>query len=42
LATYHHQTAKIVPYYRAKGLLVEIDGMAGIEDVTNAIDGVIA
>jgi adenylate kinase len=42
LAAYHHQTAKIVPYYRAKGLLVEIDGMAGIEDVTIAIDGVSA
>jgi adenylate kinase len=42
MAAYHDQTAEIVPYYRAKGLLAEIDGMAGIEDVTVAIDGIIA
>ena len=42
LAAYHDQTAEIVPYYRAKGLLAEIDGMAGIEDVTVAIEGIIA
>jgi adenylate kinase len=42
LAAYHDQTAEIVPYYRAKGLLAEIDGMAEIEDVTVAIEGIIA
>ena len=42
LAAYHDQTAEIVPYYLAKGLLVEIDGMAEIEDVTVAIEGIIA
>jgi adenylate kinase len=42
MAAYHDQTAEIVPYYRAKGLLAEIDGMAGIEDVTVAIEGIIA
>ena len=42
LVAYHDQTAEIVPYYLAKGLLVEIDGMAEIEDVTVAIEGIIA
>lgn len=38
LAAYHDQTAGIVPYYRSKGLLAEIDGMAKIEDVIVAIE----
>ena len=38
LAAYHAQTAEIVPYYSAKGLLTEIDGMLDIEDVTAAIE----
>jgi adenylate kinase len=42
LAAYHDQTAETVPYYLGKGLLAEIDGMAEIEDVTVAIEGVIA
>ena len=42
LAAYHDQTAEIVPYYNGKGLLAEIDGMAEIEDVTVAIEGIIA
>ena len=42
LAAYHDQTAEIVPYYHEKGLLAEIDGMAEIEDVTVAIEGIIA
>jgi adenylate kinase len=37
LSAYHAQTAEIVPYYRAKGILAEIDGMQDIEDVTVAI-----
>ncbi|MEL0111970.1 MAG: adenylate kinase [Rickettsiales bacterium] len=37
LSAYHAQTAEIVPYYRAKGILAEIDGMLDIEDVTVAI-----
>lgn len=39
LSAYHSQTAEIVPYYSAKGLLVEINGMLDIEDVTVAIEG---
>ncbi|MEC8174273.1 MAG: adenylate kinase [Pseudomonadota bacterium] len=42
LAAYNAQTAEIVPYYAAKGNLVEIDGMLDIEDVTVAIQGVIS
>ena len=42
LVAYHDQTAEIVPYYNGKGLLAEIDGMAEIEDVTVAIEGIIA
>ncbi|MEC8134690.1 MAG: nucleoside monophosphate kinase, partial [Pseudomonadota bacterium] len=42
LAAYNAQTAEIAPYYRAKGNLVEIDGMLDIENVTVAIQGVIS
>jgi adenylate kinase len=34
LQAYHDQTAPLLPYYRAKGLLVSVDGMAEIDDVT--------
>jgi adenylate kinase len=34
LGAYHAQTAPLLPYYRAKGLLVSVDGMAEIDDVT--------
>ncbi len=37
LATYHAQTAPILPYYRAKGVLKTVDGMAPIEAVGEAI-----
>ena len=42
LAAYHDQTAEIVPYYLGKDLLAEINGMAEIEDITVAIEGIIA
>ncbi|MEC7537692.1 MAG: adenylate kinase, partial [Pseudomonadota bacterium] len=42
LAAYNAQTAEIVPYYGARGNLVEIDGMLDIENVTDAIQGVIS
>jgi adenylate kinase len=38
LAAYHEQTAPILPYYRAKGLLRAIDGMADIDEVTQQIE----
>ena len=37
LAAYHAQTAPILPYYRAKGVLKTVDGMAPIEAVGEAI-----
>jgi adenylate kinase len=42
LAAYRAQTAPILPYYRAKGLLRPVDGMAAPDDVTKAIERVIA
>jgi adenylate kinase len=42
LAAYHAQTAPILPYYRAKGTLQQVDGMADIDDVTKALEAIIA
>jgi adenylate kinase len=41
LAAYHRDTAAVTPYYRAKGLLFEVDGMAGIDEVAKNLDEVI-
>ena len=38
LKTFNEQTAPILPYYRAKGLLKSVDGMADMSDVTAAIE----
>jgi adenylate kinase len=35
LKAYHDQTARLLPYYRDKGLLVSVDGMAEIDRVTD-------
>lgn len=37
LVVYHSDTAPILPYYREKGVLLTVDGMADIEDVTRQI-----
>lgn len=37
LTVYHEQTAPLLPYYRARGLVRQIDGMAPIADVTKQI-----
>jgi adenylate kinase len=37
LDAYNRDTAPLVPVYRAQGKLVEVDGMADIEDVAEAI-----
>ena len=42
LEAYFRDTAAVTPYYRAKGLLREVDGMAGIGEVSKAIDEVLA
>jgi adenylate kinase len=38
LEAYRKQTAPILPYYRAKGLLKTVDGMASTEEVARQID----
>src|SRR6266700_7536951 len=42
LAAYHAQTAPLVDYYRSKGALRAIDGMASIADVAAAIGRALA
>jgi adenylate kinase len=42
LAIYRSQTAPIIPYYRARGLLRTIDGMAAIDTVAHTIEGILA
>jgi adenylate kinase len=42
LDAYFRDTAAVTPYYRAKGLLREVDGMAAIQDVSEALDQVLA
>ena len=41
LAAYHAQTAPILPYYRGKGTLKAVDGMASIDAVTAALLGLL-
>ena len=38
LKVYHEQTEPLLPFYAAKGLLMQVDGMAGIDDVTRATE----
>ena len=37
LEAYHAQTAPILPYYRDKGILQSVDGMASIDEVTEQL-----
>jgi adenylate kinase len=41
LEAYRNQTAPILPYYRARGILRSVDGMAPIDEVTRQIEGVL-
>ena len=41
LAAYFRDTAAVTPHYAAKGVLREVDGMAGISDVAAAIDDIL-
>jgi adenylate kinase len=41
LSKYHSETAPIVPYYRAQGLLRSVDGNAAPDDVTAGIETVL-
>jgi adenylate kinase len=38
LAAYNTQTAPLLPFYRAQGKLMEVDGMASIDAVAKSID----
>ena len=38
LSVYHRQTAPLLPYYRAKGLLRSVDGMADVQAVSKQIE----
>lgn len=41
LKAYHDQTAPILPYYRDKGILKQVDGMADIDEVTRQIQEIL-
>ena len=41
LAAYRAQTAPILPYYQARGILRRVDGMAEIDEVARQIDAVL-
>ncbi len=41
LEAYNRQTAPLLPYYRGREALTEIDGMASVDEVARAIDEVL-
>lgn len=41
MAEYRAKTAPILPIYEERGIVSRVDGMAGIEDVTRAIDAIL-
>jgi len=41
LEAYRAQTAPILPYYRAKGVLTSVDGMAAIDEVSRQIGAIV-
>ena len=41
LNVYHNQTAPILPFYKAKGMLKSVDGMADMAEVTKSIEAVL-
>ncbi len=42
LDVYHRQTAPILPYYQGRGMLQTVDGMAPIDQVSGAIEAILA
>ncbi len=42
LAAFHKDTSAVRPYYAAKGMVQSVDGMQPIEQVTAAIDSILA
>jgi adenylate kinase len=41
LKAFYEQTAPILPYYRAKGLLKTVDGMAPMDEVQKSIESIL-
>lgn len=41
LGVYHEQTAPILPYYRERGMLKQVDGMQPIDEVSKQIEAII-
>ena len=41
MAVYRGETAPILPFYEARGIVRRVDGMAAIEDVTAAIEAIL-
>jgi adenylate kinase len=41
LEAYHRQTAPLLPYYAAQGILHDVDGMSDIDEVARQIDAVL-
>ena len=41
LAVYRRQTEPLLPYYRAKGMLKPVDGMAAVDEVTRQIEAIL-
>jgi adenylate kinase len=41
-AAYDRDTAAVTPFYRERGLLHQVDGMASIESVAHAIDAILS
>jgi len=42
MAAYRAQTEPLLPYYRAKGILKKVDGMAAMDEVYRQISGVLS
>jgi adenylate kinase len=42
LKEYHEKTAPILPYYKGKNILRQVDGMASVEEVARQIDAILA
>lgn len=42
MAEYRAKTAPILPHYEARGIVTRVDGMAGIDDVAQEIDAILA
>ncbi len=42
LKAYHELTKPLLPYYRARGVLHKVDGMADMDDVGRQIEAVLA